>query len=61
MLLFLALIDTDDEKELFVRIYNLYKGLMYSQAFQILRNAEDAEDAVQEAFFCDREKYFKNF
>lgn len=51
MLLFLALIDSDDEKELFGRVYNLYKGLMYLQAFQILRNAEDAEDAVQEAFF----------
>jgi len=52
MLLFLTLIDSDDEKEIFVRIYNEYKGLMFYEAFQILRNEEDAEDAVQEAFIA---------
>lgn len=41
------------------KIYELYKGLMHKEAWLILRNEADAEDAVQKAFVkltkcCDR-------
>lgn len=32
------------------RLYELYCDAMYTTAFRILKNAEDAEDALQEAF-----------
>ena len=33
------------------RIYALYYGQMYKKAYAVLRNRQDAEDAVQEAFY----------
>lgn len=51
MLIFLTLIDSDDSKERFIKIYNQYRRLMFYVSFQILANEQDAEDAVQEAFF----------
>ena len=39
----------DLEKQ-FTEIVEQYSDLAYSVAFRMLRNAEDAEDAVQEAY-----------
>lgn len=46
----LMMLDSPGEEELFLRIYYRYRNLMYYVAFDILRNAEDAEEAVQDAF-----------
>ncbi|MDE7361745.1 MAG: sigma-70 family RNA polymerase sigma factor [Oscillospiraceae bacterium] len=35
----------------FDRLYNNYKRLMFGIAYDILKNEQDAEDAVQDAFF----------
>ena len=34
----------------FIRVYNTYRKLMYSIAYSILQNQQDAEDAVHQAF-----------
>ena len=50
MLIYLASIGTESEKSKFVQLYEAYQGLMFRTAFRLLRQPEDAEDAVHEAF-----------
>lgn len=47
---YMAFIDDEDDREKFEIIYNEYRKRMVSTAYSILRNHEDAEDAVHEAF-----------
>lgn len=50
MLIYLQMIDSDQEKDKFEQLYLKYRNLMYHSAFTILRNREDSEDAVHQAF-----------
>lgn len=50
MLLFLTMLDTVEEQELFVRLYEKYRYLLWYIAKDILKDADLAEDAVQEAY-----------
>ena len=50
MLCYLAMIETEEERSKFEKIYIQYRRLMYSVAFRVLNNSEDAEDAVHTAF-----------
>lgn len=50
MLCYLAMIDTEEEQLKFEEIYLQYRRLMYTVAFRVLSNKEDAEDAVHIAF-----------
>lgn len=50
MLIYLQMIDTEEEREDFEKIYLEYRNLMFYVANQILHNEHDAEDAVQHAF-----------
>lgn len=52
MLLFLNILDTEEEKDKFVRIYEGYRYMMWYSANEILKDKELAEDAVQEAFLA---------
>ena len=45
----LAALETAEEQQEFLLLYNRYRNLMFSRANDILRNDYDAEDAVQEA------------
>lgn len=49
--LYLSLIDEDEQKNKFEKLYYRYRNLMFHIAFQVLNNERDAEDSVQEAFF----------
>ena len=51
MFLYLSTIDSPADRDKFEILYRKYRNLMYHVAYQILRNREDAEDAVQQAFF----------
>lgn len=51
MLIFLTMIDADEDREKFISIYNNYRKLMFYIAKSILHNDQDAEDVVQEAFY----------
>lgn len=47
-----ALPDLDAaQRKTLTLIYELYYGQMYKKAYAVLRNKQDAEDAVQEAFY----------
>ncbi len=43
--------DPASERQKFREIYENYRRLMYQVAYEILKNHEDAEEALQEAFF----------
>ena len=47
---YLSVIETDDLKSRFEELYIKYSQLMYAVAFKILKNNEDAEDAVHQSF-----------
>ena len=50
MLVYLTMIESPEDQSKFEKIYLEYKGLMYYVAYKILNNAQDAEDAVHNAF-----------
>lgn len=52
MLLFLNILDTEEEKDKFVRVYDSYRYMMWYSANEILKDKDLAEDAVQEAFLA---------
>ena len=48
--LYLAMIDTDEDRTKFAALYERYSRLMFYIARQILSDEQLSEDAVQEAF-----------
>lgn len=50
MLIYLQMIESDEDKSKFEQIYIHYRGLMFFVANNILHNCEDSEDAVHQAF-----------
>lgn len=48
--LYLSIIDDEIQQNKFEQLYYQYKNLMYYVAFQVLRNRQNSEDAVQEVF-----------
>ena len=48
MMVYLQMLDAGGDKQSFTRLYDTYRGLMFYVARQILKNDEDAEDAVHE-------------
>lgn len=52
MLIYLQLIDDPADRVKFEDLYRTYRGLMLYVANRILRNQQDAEDAVHEAFLA---------
>ncbi len=50
LILFLALMDEESDKEKFTQIYNLHKQKMWYAARKILKDDQLAEDAVHDAF-----------
>ncbi len=47
---YLSMIDGDEPKDKFEKLYNTYKKQMVALATTILQNSEDAEDAVHDVF-----------
>lgn len=50
MLIYLQMIETPEDRSKFEKLYLEYRGLMYYVAYDLLKNEEDAEDAVHNAF-----------
>lgn len=50
MLIYLQMIETEEDKEKFASIYDRYRDYMLTVAHRISDNEEDAEDAVHQAF-----------
>lgn len=52
MLLYLSMLDTQEEKDKFTEIYELHQHFCWYVANQLLGDAQLAEDAVQETFLA---------
>lgn len=50
LLFYMSLIDNDDDRAKFEILYNSYRKRMVRTAFSVLKNKEDAEDAVHDTF-----------
>lgn len=50
MLIYMMMIDSEADRSKFEKIYLKYRKLMYQVAYEILRNKEDTEDSVHQAF-----------
>ena len=48
--IYLSMVETEEEKDLVIDLYNTYKQLLFNVSMSILHNTADAEDAVQETF-----------
>ena len=59
MLIYLQMIENEEEKLKFIQIYEKYKDLMFYVAKHILGNDADAEDAVHEAFLASLKHLYK--
>lgn len=57
---YLSLIDNDNNRKLFERIYYAYRKQMLTLAFDILENEDDAEDLVHDVFCNIAEKYMQS-
>lgn len=55
--LYLAMIDTHEEKNKFEELYKEYKSTMYNFAMAILKDSYMAEDAVHNAFFKSNKEF----
>lgn len=51
IMMFLNLLDTQEEKDSFLELYDTYKDLLYWIALKKTNSIEDAEECVQETFF----------
>lgn len=51
IMMFLNLLDTQEEKDSFLELYDTYKDLLYWIALKKTTSIEDAEECVQETFF----------
>jgi len=56
---YLALLETEEDKNRFEKLYRMFKQDMYSIAYSILNNKEDAEDAVHQAFITIADNFEK--
>ena len=50
MLIYLQVIEPEEDKNKFEDIYQKYRGLMYYVAYKRLHHEQDTEDAVHHAF-----------
>ncbi len=50
MLIYMQMISSDEDRSKFEQLYSAYSGLMYHIAYGLLKNRQDAEDAVHQAF-----------
>ena len=50
MLIYLSMIESEDDRSKFEKTYERYRGLMFYTAMRILSHQQDAEDAVHQAF-----------
>ena len=58
MMIYLQMLESDEEKQKFEQLYIVYRGLMFHVAMQLLSNKQDAEDAVHQAFLSILECFY---
>lgn len=58
-MIYLQMIECNEDNSKFEQLYTIYKGLMFHVAMNILKNESDAEDAVHQAFISLAENFSK--
>ena len=56
LMVYLSMLDTEEDKNLFRELHDEYSTLMYKKAYGILKDCNLAEDAVQESFMSTNSK-----
>ena len=56
---YLSILETNEDKDRFEKLYRMFKQDMYAIAYSILNNKEDAEDAVHQAFVTIADNFEK--
>ena len=51
LLIYLSMLETDEDKSKFLKLYDAYEKKVYAVALQILGNPSQAEDAMQQTWF----------
>lgn len=59
MLMYVQMMDSQEDQDLFAQIYMAYRGQMLEVAKRYLKEPEDAEDAVHQAFLYVVENFSK--
>lgn len=59
MIIYLQMIENEEDKQRFTALYETYRGLMFYVANNLLHNTHDAEDAVHQAFITIAENFSK--
>lgn len=59
MLIYLQMLDNPKDRAGFETVYYTYRQYMYRRAYNILKNEQDAEDAVHEAFIAIAKNFEK--
>lgn len=57
--IYLSMLETNEEKNLFEQLYIKHKQDMYAVAYGVLKNKEDAEDAVHQSFLKIADNFSK--
>lgn len=57
LMIYISMLETEEDKEIFIQLHDEYSRTMYNRAYSILRDTALAEDAVQESFI----RILKNF
>ena len=57
LMIYLSMLDTEEDKDIFMQLHDEYSQVMYKKAYAILKDSSLAEDAVQESFI----RIVKNF
>lgn len=57
MIIYLAMLDSEEDKNIFIELHDAYSQTMYRRAYGILKDSSLAEDVVQESFI----RIIKNF
>jgi len=59
LMIYLQMLETEEDRTKFELIYQYYKGLLHEEAYKIVRNEHDADDAMHEAFLAIIENFTK--
>mgnify|MGYP002084514187 FL=1 len=57
LMIYLSMLDTEEDKDIFIVLHGEYSQMMYKKAYYILKDSALAEDVVQESFI----RILKNF
>ena len=60
MIVYLQMIETDEDKSKFEEIYQEYRNLMYYVAYKRMQHEQDAEDVVHHVFVKIAENLLKS-